>query len=684
MPKHINRFIIAIIATFILTIGSISTTYAHAGLVKTDPPDGTVLDSPPEVMNMWFNEPITGDFSSFRLLDINGQVFEFAKIVVDPTDAKHVTLYMPANMPDGVYSINWSAHSSVDGHITNGLVIMGIGANTELGTIDRTVEVPTPWFEAVLRWINFTLLTSFTGALVVIFFILRRAAKQDDLDTAVSAENRLLTTLQWGTAAAWVLGFALLLYQASTLLRNLPESVTLIEASWQIIANSRWGTLWLLRQMLLPLMAAFIFLARQKPQTKTANLGLSIATLISLTLLLLLSLNSHAAGIGQEANIAILVDWLHLTSVGVWLGSLISMAIALLPILRQQKAQFLPLAKATWGRFGTTAAFSVAAIILTGIYSSGKQLATFDTFLTTPYGRILSGKIALLLVMGAVGLLNAMLLHPKVARPLGWLLQKPKEWTPLPLSRLPKLVLIESGLGLLILMAAGLVTAMPNARGPQYVTQYNHVVDSMAQEVDDLLISLSAKPNLPGSNVISIRASSIRRPEPAPVLRVFANLTYLEEDLGTTTVETEKEAFNRTSLDELAAPVYRIGGTQFSLPGRWLVEVHVRREGMPDTVAQFEWTVLPSAEPPVPIVSGRPLSPITNTIAAVGGAFILLAIFTLLIRQLTNRTRGNRRGPSSTRLEQKMLHTKQQKAEPALIAVSQSLQNPPEKPSTHG
>ena len=224
---------------------------------------------------------------------------------------------------------------------------------------------------------------------------------------------------------------------------------------------------------------------------------------------------------------------------------------------------------------------------MTGIYNTGRQVASIDALLTTFYGQSLLSKIGLMLLMGSVGLMNAMLLHDRVAAPLAKLLRRPAGWTPLSLQRLPQLVLAEMSLGLLVILFVGLVTSAPNPNGPEFAPfDEDAVLGMVSTTVEDLLISFSAKPNRPGQNVFLIRAASSRRPAPAEVLRVIARLTYLDEEIGTITVDAQE-------IDE---GQYHIGGSYFSLAGKWHVEVAVRRQGVEDTVAQFDWVVQPAGD----------------------------------------------------------------------------------------
>jgi copper transport protein len=134
---------------------------------------------------------------------------------------------------------------------------------------------------------------------------------------------------------------------------------------------------------------------------------------------------------------------------------------------------------------------------------------------------------------------------------------------------------------------------------------------------DDLLVTLAIRPNKPGLNILSVDVLNTRRPAPAEILRVLVRLTYLEEDLGTQTV----------ILDSEDSETYRLSTSLLSLPGAWRAQVAVRRYGLEDSVADFDWQVesLAPAAPPRPVIlSNAPLGPALTVLAvglAIGAVF---------------------------------------------------------------
>lgn len=624
-PSMLNKqtFRIALVLLVVLVATAVTAlpSYSHASVLRSDPADNAVLDTPPEQVRIWFTEPVAVDFSTFRMIDIQGQTVKLEGIQADPDDHKIITLLLP-ELASGVYSIHWNVLSEADGHDTQGVLAFGIGSDADISAAQSvTTDTAVPWMEVLLRWLNFGLLAAVTGALAIRYLILRQSEADETVGTAVQeAQQHIVTWTIRFAAGLFAVGFLFLIYQIVNLLETLPDSATFWGTGWKLITLSRWGYLWLARQAVIVLLLAawrLIQMNRQQPESKLLGF---LAALFTLGLTIVQALNSHAVAVSNQRSLAIAIDTLHLTSIGLWLGGMLALIIGLLPIIRRDRSLFAPLARAGWGRFGLLAAFSVGFIILTGIYNTGRQVASIDALLTTFYGQSLLTKIGLMLLMGVVGLVNSMLLHGRIAAPLAKLLNKPVGWTPLPLQKLPQLVLVEMGIGVVIILFVGLITSAPNPNGPEFMPfDEETVLGTVSAPVDDLLISFSAKPNRPGQNVFLVRAASARRPPPAEVLRVITRLTYLDEEIGTITVDAQE-------IDE---GQYHIGGSYFSLAGNWQVEVAIRRQGIEDTVAQFEWVVPPAVETRPEIISNQPIEPFFSWLGLIGLAlfFIFAVVF---------------------------------------------------------
>ncbi|MCA9899954.1 MAG: copper resistance protein CopC/CopD [Anaerolineales bacterium] len=625
MRKQSPIFIIATLLALLLASTTTRSTYAHAALVRTDPPDSTVLAEAPAEVRLWYNEPISVSFSTFQVLDLDGKPVELDGIRLDEVDPQLVILDMP-EMEDGVYSIHWHVLSAADGHDTQGYVVFGVGNSTDINTaVVHEVQTAVPWLEVALRWFNYGLMALVIGAAVVVQIVLPRAQRRIVFaDSYQPARHRILQLARFAALGSLIAGVGLYLYQMSRLMANLATEATWLGTGWELLVASRWGWLWLGRQAVF---AALFFLFGRMQKQRAASLGILASVLVVATAVLQ-ALNSHAAAVTDQLALALLADTLHVLAMGVWLGGVVALLVgipaALTQVLPEQARQ---LRKAAWRIFGPVAAVAVALLVFSGLVSAGFQVATPDAMLTSFYGQTLLTKIGLMLLMGLFGLINSATLNPRVAAPLARLLKKPAGWTPFSVDKLSRLVLLEATLGLVVLFATGIVTASPTAVGPSYLPYPDKTQTStMTQSVEDMIISFSSKPNLPGQNIFVVRATSHRRPAPAEVAKVILRFTYLEEDLGTVSVDAQE--INETS--------YRLGGGYFSLPGRWHVDVAVRRLGVEDSIGSFEWIVPPTSEPEPVVLSDQRLQPILLPLGFAGMSLMLLAGLVLWRRKQNN------------------------------------------------
>ena len=113
-----------------------------------------------------------------------------------------------------------------------------------------------------------------------------------------------------------------------------------------------------------------------------------------------------------------------------------------------------PLARIVLGRFSRMAAYAVALVLGGGIVLSLLLVGTWDGLLDTAYGWVVLGKIALFAPMVGLGAFNRYRLIPETAEA-----EAPTE----AVRRIVGNVRFETGLGIAVLVLAGLLTAMQPA-----------------------------------------------------------------------------------------------------------------------------------------------------------------------------------------------------------------------------
>ena len=641
---------IAILAA--LTLLGPARPWAHASLVASSPADGSLLVDSPKEVRLWFDEEISPRFSSAKLLDLHGRALEVAAVRGDPADPKMLVLTLDA-LPEGIYSVLATTLSETDGHVSRSFLVFGVGDVADLGAAAApSTEAAPPLFEILLRWANFALLAGLIGAIAVVEFVLgagRLAALPDRPwgSRLFLAERRVLKFALLCAAAAFAVGLGLLHLQAVTLRAALPDDASLGSVLRQLLGGSRWGALWLVRQfLLLAVFGVVLALYGGRHPGQSARLtGGSVershgpftaaggqrrraliwltAALTAVALAFAQALTSHAAALEANAGLAVVTDALHLLAAGVWVGGVFALAVGLLPIMWRDRSASLALARAAWGAFSPVAAVAVGLILATGLYAMSRQVASVDALVGTLYGQALASKIGLVLAVGAFGLANSMLLHPRVAAPLAWLLRRPRAWTPLQLRDLPKLVLCEAALALLVLLGTAIVTASPAPRGPAFTVAAEDTPTALSRVEDDMVVTLLVKPNRPGQNVFTVFAASSRRPAPAEVMRVILRFTNADRDMGRVSVIAQEVEPGR----------FVLGGNYLSLAGRWRIEVAVRRRGLEDSVARFDWLVAPPGDAWPVILSKEPLG---RPLALAAAATLSILIVAILLVTLTS------------------------------------------------
>jgi putative copper export protein len=260
---------------------------------------------------------------------------------------------------------------------------------------------------AVTGWVLFGGLTLATGAVVSRWLILPRAfAREDPCSEAHRNEVARL-----GTAGAILTVVGLALY----LLRQLQEFrdpyVPWTEDAELLLFGTAWGGVWV-RAAVGSLLAVVAF----RVASWGRPIGWWLATPIVLALGTVPGLTGHAAAAEDLRSIALLSDWVHVWSVGAWMGGL-----AVVLYLERQtlhggddRTSLLP---SLIPAFSPVAMAGVGALVLTGTFASWSHLSGFEALWTTGYGRSLLLKLILVSIVLALGAKNFRVLSPALGTP---------------------------------------------------------------------------------------------------------------------------------------------------------------------------------------------------------------------------------------------------------------------------
>jgi copper transport protein len=567
------------------------TAAAHADLEKSAPADGVTLGGAPRKIQLRFSEAISPRFRVVHLIDGRGRVVAGTSLR-SGSDPSRLVLDIPS-LRRGAYEVAWEVVAQGDGHVTGGAIVFGVRARPQAG--GRTGPAPGTTvapLSAWTRWLDLVLLCALVGALLMAGLLSRLRSQQRTTDAIAERPQRVLlrAAAAAGMAAA-LLGLVLLARQLHQLRATVAPGAGLGD-----LLGARWGVLWLLREALLVDLAVLALALRRRASGAAA----AVAAALLVGVVAVHAMGSHAAA-GPHRGAAVAVAAAHVLAAGVWIGGVSAFALALAVAGRHR----LQLGRDCAMAFGRVAGAALVVLVLTGLLAAGSQVASIDALLETDYGRTLLIKTGLFEVAAALGLGNAILLRRG-------------EW--------PRLMRVEAGAGLAVLLAAAVLAASPPAKGPEFAPPRAIAAPTVVREAGDLVVSATVRPNRPGANVVTVLTASSRRPPPGAVRGVSVRL---QPRAGGPAVTAD------------LAPVGGgrfAGGTELAAEGPWRATVFVERGGK-RTGVSFGWSV-DRADPARPVVhSARRLAPLLDRAAL--ALALALAVFAVA-RSLLRRRRARR------------------------------------------
>jgi putative copper resistance protein D len=267
-----------------------------------------------------------------------------------------------------------------------------------------------------VRAIHFAAALVVAGIVFFVVFIAEPAfAKAGNEARLPAAVRPLLASLAWIslvlTAAS---GFAWFVLVAASMSERPAAEVFSEGILWVVLLQTDFGRAWLIRALLIVLLAAvFAFALTTKPK-RSAAIWLNVtAAAMAAGLVGMMAWGGHAAGgAGAEAIVHPTADFLHLTAAAAWVGALLPLALLLGRAGRD--AASIVIARTATLRFSVLGLASVATLMITGLVNAFYLVGSVAALLGTDYGRLLAVKVALFVVMVAIAAINRFRLTPEL------------------------------------------------------------------------------------------------------------------------------------------------------------------------------------------------------------------------------------------------------------------------------
>jgi putative copper export protein len=320
----------------------------------------------------------------------------------------------------------------------------------------------------------------------------------------------------------WFGAISFLLSGAADLVRVAHQVIdpTDLERLIQFLIGTRYGNMTLCKSLLMPLFLMSVF----RLSTSYPRLGRVWAALCGLALLLTLSLTSHAAA--KPGIVPVLSETVHLAGIVVWGGGLLYFALLPWKIIRQETETYGRILWKLVERFSTIALVAVCCLGISGAVLAFLHVYGLPAFSDTPYGRILSTKIAVFLLTLGVAGWQLMRLSPALKRQAR--ARIPDAAYTL-LGRCAALVRTEAVLILGAIFLAAVLTTLPPAERPAQVTH-----DAWDKTLGDWHLHLTMTPRGDRGQVqFDIVLTPVHNQQLSHDLQLFVHLRMRDHDMGT-------------------------------------------------------------------------------------------------------------------------------------------------------
>ena len=615
----------------IVLLGLIASGVAgHAELIASDPPDGSVLDRPPDRLELVFSEAVELDRSSFELADPSGSVVGPIDVTWAGSDHARIELHLPTLSTD-TFRLTWRTVSEADLHRSAGTLVYGIGADPAQPKTPSVAALDGP--ATVLSWLGIAAFCGVVGGIVVWLGLLpgrRRGtmAGHETADLVRRVRSRILTV----AIVAALVGAGVAVLTAVTRFGG-PDasSLTALTASDATPFLTRTIAVAVLYMVVAGLLA---WRRRSADSGDDQMRYRGILAALVVCLAIARSTTGHVGGSEPVTIPAIASATVHAVAAGVWIGGLAILVFAVAPVLRRGA----PSAEvATWilRGFAPFAITSAVALLASGLVMAERVILTVDGLLVSDYGHLLIAKVALGVIVAGLGALNASRLHPAAGR-LSILprrgLDDRAARGPLAIggrSPLRATLVLEASAALTVVALAAILSGTAPAVGARWLPAAAAPFTSRVGQVDDLLVSFTVRPGRPGRNFITVAVHDTRRPAPAPIGAVAVDLRQ--------PVVVPASASPTRSLRPIGDGLYETVVDMPSGGAAWSSTVAVERTGLPTARFQTTWPPLRAAPTWVTqptIVSSDPIAP---TIDAILGVLVAAIVGTSMLFVATRR-----------------------------------------------
>jgi copper transport protein len=533
-------------ASFVALVGSAGPVSAHASLESSDPAPSAVLEDSPDVIRLDFSEVVSPSADSIQIFDAAGEPISGGSVAVGESPTTVELTGFPT-LNDGIHVVAWRVVSG-DGHLVRGAFTFTVGS-ADTGDVDvgeliggvlasRSGTAGVDTALVIVRWLSYLAVVIALGgaAFLVNAFV----------------DRRRLSTLILASLA--VLGLATIVHFAlqGVYLESTGWSGLLDADAWRRVLDTRFGVGALVRLGLITLLVPLMLVIPPDDEARArARLGSSwwqsSTALVGAGVLVTFSVGGHPSAV-PLAGVAVMVDAVHLGAVALWIGGLVTTLVA-----GRGRSEVV-------ARLSRTSTYAAPIAVLTGAWQTWRIGGGFGDLNDTTWGRGMIVKIAIVIVLLALGAVARVAVRAPMRRD-----DETSDRQPV---RVRRLVVTEVVVALTVLVASAYVVGESPvvARQPQ--------VYSATLVQGSLIVDLTVTPGLVGNNEIHVMVSP-----PGGTLQRVESLEMRVTRTGDGRGPIDVEVLG-------VGPNHFVGRVGFTEGGEWILEVLVRPTR--DSVVRFD------------------------------------------------------------------------------------------------
>ena len=278
-------------------------------------------------------------------------------------------------------------------------------------TIDPAVPLPTEEFGqqspvyAGIRWLMYIGLLGAIGAATFGMMMASLTGTRGGLHPTFAAST------ERGAAGVGVVASVVLLVLSALRLQAHSHAYFdqgLDGERFSLLMESHWGSGWLLQ-----VGGSLIALMGFKMAHSRAGVGTLVAAMGCVLLGFSVGLSGHAATLEGLGPAVILMDSIHVLAAGAWLGTLLILLIVVAPRLKSQKGDRSKILSALLPPFSTIALTCGGVTVASGVFAAAIHMNGVTDLWSTSYGKLLSAKLFLAILVFSAALFNWKRFQPK-------------------------------------------------------------------------------------------------------------------------------------------------------------------------------------------------------------------------------------------------------------------------------